>query len=119
MAFILFIVAGFVSSSILLLGISIFLVGILLTGAQSSILPLAALFYPSVCRAVGVSWMHGIGRLGAILGAFFGSYIFTYEISLGGIFYLLSLPTFIAFIALSLKAKGQKPKTETALNINV
>ncbi|KYQ83139.1 MFS transporter permease [Acinetobacter sp. NRRL B-65365] len=116
MAFVLFIVAGFVSSSILLLGISIFLIGALLTGAQSSLLPLAALFYPSQCRAVGVSWMHGIGRVGAIFGAFFGSYIFTYEISLGGIFYLLALPTFIAFIALSLKAMRQNNKANPVLS---
>ena len=115
-AFVLFIVAGFVSSSIVLLGISIFLIGALLTGAQSSLLPLAALFYPSQCRAVGVSWMHGIGRVGAIFGAFFGSYIFTYDISLGGIFYLLALPTFIAFVALSLKAMHQNNKANPVLS---
>ncbi|MGN5763288.1 MFS transporter [Acinetobacter calcoaceticus] len=115
-AFVLFIVAGFVSSSIVLLGISIFLIGALLTGAQSSLLPLAALFYPSQCRAVGVSWMHGLGRVGAIFGAFFGSYIFTYEISLGGIFYLLALPTFIAFVALSLKAMHQNKKANPVLS---
>lgn len=74
-AFALFIVAGLVSSNIFLLGLTIFLIGALLAGAQSSLLPLAAIFYPAVCRAVGVSWMHGIGRIGAILGAFFGSLI--------------------------------------------
>lgn len=114
-AFGLFIVAGFVSSNITLLGITIFLIGALLAGAQSSLLPLAAIFYPAACRAVGVSWMHGIGRVGAIGGAFFGSLIFTYNLSLGGIFYILAIPTFVAFIALSLKILFERAKQKQSL----
>lgn len=102
-AFGLFIIAALVSSSILMLGIAIFLIGALLAGAQSSLLPLSAIFYPAECRAVGVSWMHGIGRIGAILGAFYGSLIFTFDLSLSSIFYVLAIPTFISFIALTLK----------------
>ncbi|AWL28753.1 MFS transporter [Acinetobacter defluvii] len=116
LAFLLFLLTGFVSSNILLFGISIFLIGALLAGAQSSLLPLSAMFYPSTCRAVGVSWMHGIGRVGAILGAFFGSLIFTFELSLSGIFYVLAIPTLISFIALSLKVMGEKSKNKAALN---
>lgn len=109
-AFGLFIVAGFLSSDIFFFGITIFLIGALLTGAQSSLLPLAAISYPSTCRAVGVSWMHGIGRIGAILGAFFGSLIFTFDLSLSSLFYILAIPTFISFIALSLKVLSEKSK---------
>jgi len=109
-AFGLFIVAGFLSSDIFFFGITIFLIGALLTGAQSSLLPLAAISYPSTCRAVGVSWMHGIGRIGAILGAFFGSLIFTFDLSLSGLFYILAIPTFISFVALSLKVLSEKSK---------
>lgn len=109
-AFGLFIVAGFLSSDIFFFGITIFLIGALLTGAQSSLLPLAAISYPSTCRAVGVSWMHGIGRIGAILGAFFGSLIFTFDLNLSGLFYILAIPTFISFIALSLKVLSEKSK---------
>lgn len=112
LAFVLFILTGFVSSNIVLFGVGLFLIGALLVGAQSSILPLSALFYPSTCRAVGVSWMHGIGRIGAILGAFYGSLIFTFELSLAGIFYVLAIPTLIAFIALSLKAMTEKSKNK-------
>lgn len=116
-AFGLFIVAGLVSSNIFLLGLTIFLIGALLAGAQSSLLPLAAMFYPAVCRAVGVSWMHGIGRIGAILGAFFGSLIFTFNLSLSGIFFILALPTFISFIALSLKVIYEKSKNKQVLKL--
>ncbi|RZF55996.1 MFS transporter [Acinetobacter halotolerans] len=114
-AFGLFIVAGFVSSNILFLGITIFLIGALLAGAQSSLLPLSTLTYPSSCRAVGVSWMHGIGRIGAIIGAFFGSLIFTFDLGLSSLFYILAIPTFISFIALSLKVIREKSKVKHPL----
>ena len=115
-AFILFIITGFVSSNFILFGISLFLIGALLVGAQSSLLPLSALFYPSTCRAVGVSWMHGIGRVGAIIGAFYGSLIFTFELSLSGIFYILAIPTVISFIALSIKVISEKSKDKQEIN---
>ena len=115
-AFILFIITGFVSSNFILFGISLFLIGALLVGAQSSLLPLSALFYPSTCRAVGVSWMHGIGRVGAIIGAFYGSLIFTFELSLSGIFYILAIPTVISFIALSIKVVSEKSKDKQEIN---
>lgn len=103
LAFVLFIVAGLVNGSIVGLGIAIFLIGALLAGAQSSLLPLAAISYPTVCRAVGVSWMHGIGRIGAIFGAFYGSLIFTFNLELSAIFYVLAIPTLISCIALTFK----------------
>lgn len=117
-AIILFIIAGLVYFNVLLLGIAIFLVGALLVGAQSSLLPLAALYYPSVCRAVGVSWMHGIGRVGAIFGAFFGALIFAYDLSLSQIFYVLAIPTFISFVALSLKLMHEKSKRSAQLELD-
>ncbi|RZG65988.1 MFS transporter [Acinetobacter junii] len=116
-AFCLFLVAGFVSSNMFMLGMAIFLIGALLAGAQSSLLPLAAITYPSTCRAVGVSWMHGIGRVGAILGAFFGSLIFTFDLGLSGLFYILALPTFISFMALSFKVLKEKKNVAQVLKI--
>jgi len=44
--------------------------------------------------------MHGIGRTGAILGAFYGSLIFSYELGLAQIFYILAIPAAISFLAL-------------------
>ena len=109
-AFALFIVAGLVSSNIFLLGLTIFLIGALLAGAQSSLLPLAAIFYPAVCRG----WR--------FMDAWYWSYRcnfrcflwlthFTFNLSLSGIFFILALPTFISFIALSLKVIYEKSKT--------
>lgn len=115
-AFVLFIVAGLVYTNITLLSITIFFIGALLVGAQSSLLPLAALYYPAACRAVGVSWMHGIGRIGAILGAFFGALIFTFNLSLDAIFYVLAIPTVISFIALSIKVILEKKQQANIAN---
>lgn len=115
-AFILFIVAGLIYTNITLLSITIFFIGALLVGAQSSLLPLAALYYPAVCRAVGVSWMHGIGRIGAILGAFFGALIFTFNLNLDAIFYVLAIPTVISFIALSIKVILEKRQQASMTN---
>lgn len=103
-AVLFFIIAGLVHSNVLFLGITIFLIGALLAGAQSSLLPLAAITYPTSCRAVGVSWMHGIGRTGAIIGAFYGSLIFSYELGLAQIFFVLAIPAAISFLALLAKA---------------
>ena len=52
--------------------------------------------------------MHGIGRIGAILGAFFGSLIFTYNLSLAAIFYVLAIPTLISCLALLLKGRSER-----------
>lgn len=111
-AFCLFLVCGFVSHDIMLLGMTITILGGLLGGAQGSLLPLAAMSYPSFCRGVGVAWMQGIGRTGAIIGAFFGSLIFTFDLALSQIFYVLSIPASIAFILLSLKVVYENLRDE-------
>jgi AAHS family 4-hydroxybenzoate transporter-like MFS transporter len=103
LAFCLFLISGYISHNILLLGISITVLGGLLGGAQGALLPLAAMSYPSFCRGVGVAWMQGIGRTGAIIGAFFGSFIFSFDLALSEVFYLLSIPACIAAILLTLK----------------
>lgn len=101
---ILLLVTGLFGSSVYLLGGFIFLAGAGLVGAQSSLPSLAAASYPVQCRAAGVSWMHGIGRLGAITGALFGSVIFAFGLDIQGIFMLLAAPVLVS--ALALWAKG-------------
>lgn len=100
----LLLVTGLFGSSVYLLGGFIFLAGAGLVGAQSSLPSLAAASYPVQCRAAGVSWMHGIGRLGAITGALFGSVIFAFGLDIQGIFMLLAAPVLVS--ALALWAKG-------------
>lgn len=105
---IFFAITGILSENIYLLGLFIFLAGAGLVGSQSSLPSLAAIFYPAECRGVGVSWMHGIGRFGAIFGAFFGAYIFTFNLTINSIFILLAIPIMIS--AASLLIKDRYPK---------
>ena len=102
---VLFVVTGFLTQNIYLLALFIFLAGAGLVGAQSSLPSLAAIFYPAECRGVGVSWMHGLGRFGAIFGAFFGAYIFTFNLGMSGIFFVLAVPILISALALYLKGR--------------
>lgn len=111
----LFMLAAYASNNIYLLGAALFLAGGGLVGAQSSLPSLAALFYPAECRGVGVSWMHGLGRFGAIFGAFFGAYIFAFSLEMGQIFLVLSLPILISALALWMKGK-HSPLHPSGLN---
>ncbi|WP_342650707.1 MFS transporter [Pseudomonas sp. REB1044] len=59
--------------NITLLAVLVLVAGMCVNGAQSAMPSLAARFYPTQGRATGVSWMLGIGRFGAILGAWSGA----------------------------------------------
>lgn len=104
-AALLLVITGLVSHNIYLLGTFIFFSGAALVGAQSSLPSLAAISYPVQCRAVGVSWMHGIGRLGAITGAMFGGLILLLDLNIHQIFLMLSLPVVVCVIALFIKGR--------------
>jgi MFS transporter, AAHS family, 4-hydroxybenzoate transporter len=45
-----------------------FILGVLITGAQSGLNALAASFYPTTIRSTGVGWALGVGRIGSIVG---------------------------------------------------
>ena len=55
---------GFSTSSLVLMGVMVFIAGTIMNGAQSSMPALAAGFYPTQGRATGVAWMLGLGRFG-------------------------------------------------------
>jgi len=59
--------------NITVLATLVLVAGMCVNGAQSAMPSLAARFYPTQGRATGVSWMLGIGRFGAILGAWMGA----------------------------------------------
>ncbi|WP_434661164.1 MFS transporter [Klebsiella sp. MISC125] len=96
---------GFSTSSLLLMGVMVFIAGSIMNGAQSSMPALAAGFYPTQGRATGVAWMLGIGRFGGILGAFSGVFLMEAQLSFETIFTLLAIPAFLSAIALLVKYK--------------
>jgi AAHS family 4-hydroxybenzoate transporter-like MFS transporter len=71
-----------------------------MTGAQMSMLALAALFYPTHGRASGVAWMLGVGRLGGILGALGGGALSAAGFGMLAILTSMAAPAVIAAMAL-------------------
>ncbi|WP_080745366.1 MFS transporter [Cupriavidus necator] len=91
---------GYGAGSLVLLGVLVFGAGICMNGAQSSMPTLAAAFYPTNCRATGVSWMLGMGRFGGISGALLGAQLVGLGWSFTTIFGLLAVPALVASLAL-------------------
>ncbi|WP_017346582.1 MFS transporter [Pantoea sp. A4] len=96
------------------LGVLIFFTGMCINGAQNGLQVYAPAFYPTEIRATGVSWMHGIGRIGAILSSSMGGILMGAFPAEGAIFFVLALPALLAAVsitlhrnvALALKVKG-------------
>jgi hypothetical protein len=66
----------------LLVGTAVFFARFFISGANA----LAASFYPTDCRATGVSWANGVGRTGSILGSMGGGMLLAMNLSLLTIF---------------------------------
>ncbi|WP_321964652.1 MFS transporter [Paraburkholderia sp. J7] len=59
--------------SVSILYVTLFVCGLVLPTQNIGMNTYAALYYPTNARATGVSWMHGIGRLGAVASALVGA----------------------------------------------
>jgi len=83
--------------------LAVFIAGILMNTAQSSLPSLAAAYYPTKGRATGVSWMLGIGRFGGIAGSFMVAEMSRRQMGMGEIFLALAVPGLVACLALLTK----------------
>ncbi|SEA94044.1 MFS transporter, AAHS family, 4-hydroxybenzoate transporter [Paraburkholderia sartisoli] len=86
-----------------LLVLTVFVAGVLMNTAQSSMPALAAAFYPTQGRGTGVAWMLGIGRFGGIAGSFLVAELARRHFSFAGIFAMIALAGVIACVALLIK----------------
>ncbi|WP_236208112.1 MFS transporter [Pseudomonas tohonis] len=86
-----------------LLATLVLLAGMCINGAQSAMPSLAARFYPTQGRATGVSWMLGIGRFGAILGAWIGATLLGLGWNFEQVLTALVVPAAIATAAVVIK----------------
>ena len=87
------------------LGLLIFFTGTAVTAAVTSMSALAAGLYPTASRATGVSWMLGIGRMGAVVGALAGAVLMSMNLPFGAVFSLLAVPAVAAALALALMGR--------------
>jgi len=111
----LFIVAlGFSPAQAGVMSVIAFCSGFCFNGANTGMNALSASYYPTHARATGSSWMHGVGRIGAILSAFVGAEMMSLGWSFSVIFLLLAIPAVITTLMLLLKNRyGFKPITDS------
>ncbi|WP_277184245.1 MFS transporter [Caballeronia sp. BR00000012568055] len=77
----------------------VFLLGYCTNSTNTGWTAMAASYYPTEMRATGTSWMTGIGRFGAISGAYVGAILLGLEWHFGELFMFLTLPIGIATVA--------------------
>jgi AAHS family 4-hydroxybenzoate transporter-like MFS transporter len=111
----LFIVAlGYSPAEVGIMSGIAFCSGFCFNGANTGMNALSASYYPTHARATGSSWMHGVGRVGAILSAFVGAEMLSLGWSFSFIFLLLAIPAVITTLMLLLKNRyGFKPITNS------
>lgn len=101
---------GFSPAQVGLMSAIAFCSGFCFNGANTGMNALSAHFYPTHARATGSSWMHGVGRIGAILSAFAGAELLTLGWAFSQIFLLLAIPAVLTTLMLVLKYRFADPK---------
>ena len=96
---------GYAPADVLLLSGIAFCSGFCLNGANTGMNALSASYYPTRARATGSSWMHGIGRVGAIISAFAGAQMLSMGWNITDVFSFLAIPAVLTSIMLLAKAR--------------
>ncbi|MNH22569.1 4-hydroxybenzoate transporter PcaK [compost metagenome] len=91
--------------------------GFCISGSQVGANALAAAFYPTSSRATGVSWAHGVGRIGSVCGTFGGALLMEAGLSFELLFGVLMLPAVLAAAAIFFK--GARPATALRANPHI
>ncbi|HHT4374175.1 TPA: MFS transporter [Raoultella ornithinolytica] len=94
---------GYAAASFALLCLLAFVSGACLNGANTGMNALSARYYPTQALATGSSWMHGVGRMGAILSAFAGAEMMALNLSFENVFLILGIPAALTVVGLVVK----------------
>ncbi|WP_338568677.1 aromatic acid/H+ symport family MFS transporter [Erwinia billingiae] len=97
------VVIGFAPAHTLVLSLVAFCSGFCLNGANTGMNALSASYYPTHARATGSSWMHGVGRIGAILSAFAGAQMLSMGWNITEVFSSLAIPAVLTSLLLLAK----------------
>lgn len=105
---------GFSPAQVTVMSSIAFCSGFCFNGANTGMNALSASYYPTHARATGSSWMHGVGRIGAILSAFVGAEMLSLGWPFNLIFLLLAIPAVLTTAMLVIKNRyGFKPITNS------
>ncbi|TKC79227.1 MFS transporter [Trinickia terrae] len=94
----------------------VFLAGVLMNTAQSSMPALAAAFYPTEGRGTGVAWMLGVGRFGGIAGSFLVAELTRRHFTFSGVFATIAVAGVLSCAALLIMRTARR-NTGAALGI--
>ncbi|MHA3081062.1 MFS transporter [Acinetobacter sp. ANC 5502] len=103
---------GIQQANTLLLMLAMFGVGVGISGSQVGANAFASGFYPTHCRATGVSWSNAVGRSGSVIGSVVGGWLMSLNLSSLEIMSLLAIPAVLAAISLLLIQKLKKEQTQ-------
>jgi AAHS family 4-hydroxybenzoate transporter-like MFS transporter len=111
---------GSLTATPLLVGLAVFGAGFCISGSQVGANALSASFYPTDCRATGVSWANGMGRIGSVLGSVGGGAMLSMNMSLPTVFLIVGFPALIAgatMLVLGRYRAGQERRLALAISI--
>jgi AAHS family 4-hydroxybenzoate transporter-like MFS transporter len=91
---------GYLTATPWLAAIAVFWAGVCVSGTQVGANALSAAFYPTECRATGVSLSNGVGRCGSMLGALAGGSMLSMGLSMPALFTLVGVPCVIAAVTM-------------------
>jgi len=100
MGFVCLLTQGIFEFSGVMLGAIIFITGMCINGAQNGLQVYSPGYYPTAIRATGVSWMHGIGRIGAIASSSLGGLLLGAFPGQSAIFFVLALSALFAALSI-------------------
>jgi AAHS family 4-hydroxybenzoate transporter-like MFS transporter len=83
-----------------LAGVAVFAAGFCVSGSQIGAYALSAAYYPTDCRATGVSWANGVGRMGSVVGSVGGGAMLSIGFTMPALFLLVGIPAVIAGAAM-------------------
>jgi len=101
-----------------ILALLVFAAGICINGAQTGLQAFSPAFYPTEIRATGISWMHGIGRSGAIISSSLGGVILGVFPGQSAIFIVLALPAVFAALAITRHHPAQVARQVKGIDLN-
>ncbi|MGO4329586.1 MFS transporter [Cupriavidus sp. 2TAF22] len=93
----LFIAAiGSLTSAPWLASVAVFAAGFCISGSQVGANALSAAYYPTDCRATGVSWANAVGRMGSVVGSVGGGAMLSMGLTMPALFLIVGVPAVIA-----------------------
>jgi MFS transporter, AAHS family, 4-hydroxybenzoate transporter len=88
--------------------------GFCVSGSQVGANALSAAFYPTDCRATGVSIANGVGRIGSVVGAVAGGSMLASGFTMPALFVSIAVPAVVAGLAMALFGLVTRGSSRTA-----